>query len=308
MILRDKVAVVTGAGRGLGRSYALALSDAGAKVVVNDLESDVAATVVDEIARRGGDAVAAVGSAADSDVADEAVRRAVERFGRLDIVVPNAGVLRDRTLTKLSDDDFDVVIATHLRGTFNFVRAATAQFITQGEGGRVIVVGSPAGQRASFGQTSYSAAKAGIVGMARTWAAELSRHRITVNAVIPIALTRMVATIPGLDRLVEAVDRGEPIPQHVRRSGMGSPDDVAPLIVYLASDLAADVTGQAIGAGGDKLALWAPPTEVTVAYRDGGWTVDDIVDVFPPLFGGSLQPYLGAPPPEVTPAETVAAR
>jgi NAD(P)-dependent dehydrogenase (short-subunit alcohol dehydrogenase family) len=308
VILSEKVALVTGAGRGLGRSYALALADAGASVVINDLDGDSAASVVQEIAAQGGSAFAVLGSAVDSAVADRAVAQAVERFGRLDIVVPNAGVLRDRTLTKLSDDDFDTVIATHLRGTFNIVRAATTHFVAQGEGGRVILVGSPAGQRASFGQTAYSAAKAGIVGMTRTWAAELQRHRITVNAIIPVALTRMLATVPGLGDLVEALDRGEPVPAHVRRAGIGSPDDVAPVVVYLASDLSADVTGQAIGVGGDKISLWAPPTEVTVALRDGGWTVADLVELFPSTFGGSLQPYLGPPPPNLTANEKVSAQ
>lgn len=306
-MLREKVALVTGAGRGLGRSYALALADAGARVVVNDLDGDVACSVVEEIAERGGEAFAVVGSAADSAVADQAVAQAAERFGRLDIVVPNAGVLRDRTLTKLSDEDFDTVIATHLRGTFNFVRAATVRFVAQGDGGRVILVGSPAGQRASFGQTAYSAAKAGIVGMARTWAAELARYQVTVNAIIPVALTRMVATIPGLGELVDALERGKPLPAHLRRSGMGSPDDVAPVVVYLASDLAAHVTGQAIGVGGDRISLWAPPTEVIVSMSDGGWSVEDLVEAFPSTFGNSLQPYLGAPPPDLTVNEGVTA-
>jgi 3-oxoacyl-[acyl-carrier protein] reductase len=216
VILRSKVAIVTGAGRGLGRAYALALSDAGANVVVNDLDGDVAASVVEEIAGRGGEAIVVAGSAADSSVAEEAVRRAVEQFGRLDIVVPNAGVLRDRTLTKLSDEDFDVVIATHLRASST-----------------------------SFALQSFS-----------SW------HRINANAIVPVALTRMVATIPGLGDLVEAVDGGEPIPRHVRRSGMGTPADVAPLVVFLASDQAGGITGQAIGAGGDRIPLGAPPPDV----------------------------------------------
>jgi NAD(P)-dependent dehydrogenase (short-subunit alcohol dehydrogenase family) len=305
MRLEGRSAVVTGAGRGLGRSYAKALAASGAGVVVNDVDADAAEATVKEIADAGGSAVAEIRAVGTAESADALVARAVAEFGRLDVMVTNAGVLRDRTLTKMTDDDFDTVITTHLRGTFTCGRAAVARFREQGGGGRLILVGSPAGQRASFGQTNYSAAKAGIAGLVRTWAVETERYGITVNAVIPVALTRMVATIPGLAPLVEAADAGRPIPARVRRSGLGTCDDVAPLVVFLASDAAAGITGQCIGAGGDRIAIWSHPTEVAVAVQDGGWTPDGIAEMFPGTFQQHLQEFRQPPPapsPEDKPA------
>ena len=289
MQLTGKVAVVTGAGRGLGRAYAEALAAAGAAVVVNDLDSGPAEETVAAIRAAGGTAVAENSAVGSTEAADALVGTAVEEFGRLDVMVTNAGVLRDRTLLKMADEDFDLVVQTHLRGTFTCARAAATQFKAQGGGGRLILIGSPAGQRASFGQTGYTAAKAGIVGLVRTWAAELERSGTTVNAVIPVALTRMVATIPALSGLVEQAERGEPIPADVRAGGLGTAADVAPLVVFLASDAAAGVTGQAIGAGGDRISLWSHPAEVVAEVREGGWSADGIAEAFPTVFAPHLQ-------------------
>jgi NAD(P)-dependent dehydrogenase (short-subunit alcohol dehydrogenase family) len=302
-MLEGKVAVVTGAGRGLGRAYAVALAAAGASVVVNDLDAGALDETVEIIETAGGSVTGLVAAVGTAEVADKLVRTAVDTYGRLDVMVPNAGVLRDRTLTKLSDEDFDTVLETHLRGAFTCARAAVAQFREQGGGGRLILVGSPAGQFASFGQTPYSAAKAGIVGMTRTLAVECARMGVTVNAVIPTALTRMVATIPGLGELVAAVDAGEPVPPVARRAGLGTPDDVAGLVVYLASDLASDITGQAIGAGGDRLSVWSHPTEVVVASNKGGWSAQEIAEQAGSLLRPHLQPYEGAPPPDLSAAD-----
>ncbi|MEV1286535.1 SDR family oxidoreductase [Micromonospora sp. NPDC049679] len=291
MQLEGKSAVVTGAGRGLGRAYAIALAAAGAAVVVNDVDSEVAEAAVTEIRQAGGTAVAEVCAVGSAESADALVRRAVEEFGRLDIMVTNAGVLRDRSLAKMTDEDFDTVIATHLRGTFTCGRAAVAQFRAQGGGGRLVLIGSPAGQRGSFGQTNYSAAKAAIAGLVRTWALETERYGITVNGVIPVALTRMAATIPGMGPLVEDVEAGRPLPAPVRRSGLGTSEDVAPVVVFLASDAAAGVTGQCLGVGGDRISLWSHPTEVVVALREGGWTADAIADAFPGTFQPQLQDF-----------------
>jgi NAD(P)-dependent dehydrogenase (short-subunit alcohol dehydrogenase family) len=291
MQLNGKVAVVTGAGRGLGQAYAKALAAAGAAVVVNDLDVEQAEATVKAIQDAGGTAVAEGSAIGSTEAAEAIVAKAVEEFGRLDVMVTNAGVLRDRSLLKMEDADFDVVVETHLRGTFTCGRAAAKQFKEQGGNGRLILIGSPAGQRASFGQTGYTASKAGIVGLVRTWAAELERSGTTVNALIPVALTRMVATIPAMAALVEKVDRGEPIPTEIRASGLGTPDDVAGLVVFLASDEAAGITGQAIGVGGDRIAIWSHPTEVVVQQHEGGWTADAVAEAFPTAFQPHLQPF-----------------
>ena len=188
-------------------------------------------------------------------------------------MVTNAGVLRDAVLWKMTDEDFDLVVRTHLRGTFTVRARGGDPLREQGEGGRIIVVGSPAGQCGNFGQTNYAAAKAGIVAFARTWALELARAEITVNAIVPTAWTAMTATIPIYKPLVERVEAGEPLPRPVRRAhAIGMPEDCAPLVVFLASDAARGVTGQAIGIGGDRLSLYAHPAEEIVELRDGGWS------------------------------------
>jgi NAD(P)-dependent dehydrogenase (short-subunit alcohol dehydrogenase family) len=291
MQLHGKVAVVTGAGRGLGQAYAKALAEAGAAVVVNDLDVELAEETAQAIQAAGGAAVAEGSAMGSTEGAEAVVAKAVEEFGRLDIMVTNAGVLRDRSLLKMADEDFDLVVETHLRGTFTCGRAAAKQFKEQGGGGRLILIGSPAGQRASFGQTGYTASKAGIVGLVRTWAAELERSGTTVNAVIPVALTRMVATMPGMAELVELADAGKPLPADVRASGLGTADDVAPVVVFLASDEAAGITGQAIGAGGDRIAIWSHPTEVVAEVREGGWDADSLAAAFPTTFQPHLQDW-----------------
>jgi len=292
MNLEGKVGVVTGSGRGIGRAYAEALAGAGAAVVINDVDADVAQQTVDDITKAGGRAVAEVVPVGSSEAADRLVNRAVEAFGHIDIMCTNAGILRDKTLWKMTDDDFDAVIETHLRGTFTCARAAAIRMREQGTGGRIVLVSSIAGQRGNFGQTNYAAAKAGIAAFARTWAMELAKFEITVNAIVPNAITRMIASIPGMGPLVEQAERGEPLPDMIRKGmGMGLPQDVAPLLVFLASDAAKEVTGQCVGLGGDKLALWSHPQEIRMAYRDGGWTADAIAEVWGSSVGQQLESY-----------------
>ena len=287
--LTGRVAVVTGAGRGLGRAYATALANAGASVGVTDLEeSDARATA----GIAGAGSVAFAGDIGDASVADALVARAVEAFGRLDVMITNAGVLRDAVLWKMSDADFDRVVRTHLRGTFVCARAAAIRMRQQGDGGRIILVGSPAGQYGNFGQTNYAAAKAGIVAFARTWAMELARAGITVNTVIPTAWTAMTATIPIYAPLAARVEAGEPLPLAVRREhAIGLPEDCAGLMVFLASRASAAVTGQAIGIGGDRLTLYSHPAEIAVQLRDGGWHAAAIAAAWETHFAAHAQPY-----------------
>lgn len=298
MDLKGRVAIVTGAGRGLGFAYASALAAAGASVVVNDADADQAAAAVESIGEAGGVAVAAPGVIGPTETAQGLVKRAVETFGRLDALVTNAGQLRDRMLWKMSDEEFDAVINVHLRGTFTCVRAAVQQMREQGDGGRIIAVGSPAGQRGNVGQTNYSAAKAAIVGMVRTWAMECERAGITVNAVVPVAATAMTATIPAFAPHVQALlDEGTPLPSWLRAAeGFGVPEDAAGLVVFLASAASSGITGQAIGIGGDKLSMWSHPDEIAGAYRNGGWSADDIAEIWPVSVGRATQ-SLGIAPP-----------
>ncbi|WNF00917.1 SDR family NAD(P)-dependent oxidoreductase [Streptomyces luomodiensis] len=299
MDLTGKVAVVTGSGRGLGLAYARALAAAGAHVVVNDVDQQAVGAAVESVAAAGGKAVGVTAAVGTTAAADELVSAAVEHFGRLDVLVTNAGILRDKVLWKMTDDDFDDVIRVHLRGTFSCARAAAVRMREQGEGGRIILIGSPAGQRGNFGQTNYAAAKAGIAAMARTWALELARAKITVNAVIPVAATEMTKTIPAFGPAIEEAERtGAPLPDWIRKQeGLGTVEDVTGLVTFLASDASAAVTGQAIGLGGDRLALWSHPQEKAVDFRDGGWSADEIAAAWSEGVGARPETF-GIPAPQ----------
>ncbi|MEW2474726.1 SDR family NAD(P)-dependent oxidoreductase [Micromonospora gifhornensis] len=288
--LDGKVAIVTGSGRGLGLAYAKELARRGASVVVNDVDTGVTTDAVAAIQASGGRAVAVTAPVGPTETAKQLVTAAVEEFGRLDILVTNAGVLRDTVLWKMSDDDFDTVINVHLRGTFTTVREAVLHMRQAGEGGRIICIGSPTGQRGTFGQTNYAAAKAGIVGMVRTWALELKRAGITANTVVPVAATAMTATVPYFAAAVQAEANGEPMPAFFRHDlGFGTADDVAGLIAFLGSDASAGVTGQVIGVGGDRLQIWTHPEAALTAYHEGGWSYEALVQAWPTEFADALQ-------------------
>lgn len=299
--LTDKVAIVTGAGRGLGFAYARALAAADAAVVINDIDSDLAAQARNAIEAEGGTVEMCVGPVDSTVTADSLVQTAVDSFGRLDVMVTNAGVIRDRVLWKMSDEDFDDVVNVHLRGTFTCARSAAIHFREAGQGGRLILVGSPAGQSGNFGQSNYAACKAGITAMARTWAMELARAGVTVNCIIPTAATEMTKTIPAFAPHIEAWEQdGTPLPDWLRRDqAVGSVDDVAPLVVFLASDASANVTGQTIGLGGDRLGLWSYPQEVATEFREGGWSAEEIGAEFGARLGDLAQPF-GISLPEPT--------
>lgn len=290
MRLDGEAVIVTGSGRGLGLAYARELARRGASVVVNDVDASAAADAVATIESDGGRAVAVVAPVGPSDTARELVATSLREFGRLDALVTNAGLLRDKSLLKMTDDDFDAVIDVHLRGTFTCVRETFAHFKEAGVAGRIVTIGSPTGQRGNFGQSNYAAAKAGIVGMVRTWALEMSRAGVSVNAVIPVAATAMTRTIPYFAAAIEAEDAGQPMPPFYRRDlGFGTADDVAGLVAYLASPAAAGVSGQVIGVGGDRLQVWSHPEAIVSEYRDGGWSLDALAEALPGILAAHRQ-------------------
>ncbi|HEY6104680.1 MAG TPA: SDR family NAD(P)-dependent oxidoreductase [Anaeromyxobacteraceae bacterium] len=271
-LLDGRVAAVTGAGGGIGREHALALARAGAKVVVNDLGSDrhgggkgsqMADQVVEEVKALGGEAAASYDSVATREGADGVVWTALSRFGRLDVMVNNAGILRDRTLLNMSEGDFDQVLEVHLRGTFLCTQAAARAMKVQGRGGRIINTTSLSGLLGNFGQANYASAKAGIYGLTRVAALELQKSGITVNAVAPVAITRMTSDLAMFKGATEK-DLG--------------PQFIAPVVVFLASDLAQDVTGQVVGVQGGKVFLYRMETTGGVEKdpAKGLWTPEEI--------------------------------
>jgi len=264
-LLEGKVAVVTGAGAGLGRCHALALAREGARVVVNDLGGardgtgagrKAADMVVEEIAKLGGEAVANYDSVATSAGAEAIIRTALEKFGRVDVLVNNAGILRDKTIVKMTDEEFDLVVAVHARGTWACTRAAARAMMEKNQPGRIINTTSAAGLKGNFGQSNYSAGKAAIYGLTLTTAMEFRKYGITVNAIAPLAKTRMTEDID----MIEADMR---------------PEDVSPVVVWLASDLAKDVTGRIFGVHGRHVFEYRMDVTDGVK-RDAEWTPADI--------------------------------
>jgi NAD(P)-dependent dehydrogenase (short-subunit alcohol dehydrogenase family) len=280
-LLDGKVAAVTGAGGGIGREEALALAREGARVVVNDLGSDrhgggrgseAAERVVEEIRAAGGDAVANADSVATREGADGIVWTALSRFGRLDVLVNNAGILRDRTVLNLGEDDFDRVIDVHLRGTFLCTQAAARAMKLQGRGGRIVNTTSLSGLLGNFGQGNYAAAKAGIYGLTRVCALEFQKFGVTVNAIAPVALTRMTSDLAMMKGATEA---------------QLGPRHVAPVAVFLASDLSADLTGRIVGVEGGRIFVYRMETTAGVE-RDvakESWTAKEIREAWGRIAG-----------------------
>ncbi len=242
-LLTGKVAVITGAGGGLGRAYALAFAKEGCKVVVNDLggsrdgvggSASMADQVVAEIVALGGEAVSNYASVSDPAGAQSIIDDALKAFGRIDIAVNNAGILRDKTLLKLEVENFDLVLAVHARGSYLVGKAAAAAMQAAGHGGSIINTSSIAGLKGNFGQTNYACAKAGIHGMTLVWSQELGRSGIRVNSVAPMAKTRMTEEIAA-------------VPDDI------TPEQIAPMVLFLASDLSKGVTGRAFGLHGKHL-------------------------------------------------------
>jgi len=305
--LKDKVAIVTGAGRGLGRSHALALAAEGAKVVVNDLGGALDGTgadktpadeVVAEIKEMGGDAVANYESVTSFEGAEKMVKCALDNFGRLDILINNAGVLRDRMIFNMTEEEWDTVLKVHLYGHFNCSRHACVVFRQQ-RSGRIVNTSSAAGL-GNMGQANYSAAKEGIVGFTRTVARDMGRYGVTCNAIRPRAATRMTIT-PELQAAWEKRAKmglaGPGAEPGVPDLSAMAPEAVSPMVVFLCTDEAANINGRTFLVTGGQISLYSEPENWRSIFKEGRWTVDELCRLVPmTLAAGLVNPSPPQPP------------
>jgi NAD(P)-dependent dehydrogenase (short-subunit alcohol dehydrogenase family) len=293
-----RVVIVTGAGRGIGRAHALEFARQGAKVVVNDLGVDVdgsgssahpAAEVVDEIRAAGGEAVANGENVASWDGARRLIESAVEAWGRLDVLVNNAGILRDRMVVNMSEDEWDAVMTVHLKGTFAPTRFAAAHWRERTKAGdrndaRVVNTSSTSGIFGNPGQSNYGAAKAGIAAFSIITARELGRYGVTVNAIAPGALTRMTEGL-GMGRRAAEREPGE--------FDSTAPENIAPLVVWLGSEASKDITGQVFLVSGGTISVAEGWRRGATVSRDERWSPEDLEKAIPDIFAAAA-----ADPPE----------
>ncbi len=308
-LLKGKAAVITGGGGGLGRAIALLMAEEGAKLVINDIggakdgsgaSTSPADKTVEEVRSKGGEAIANYDSIVNFAAAERLIKACVEKYGKIDILVNLAGNLRDRMIWNMTEDDFDAVIAVHLKGTWNTCRHA-AGVMRQQKFGHIINTSS----RVAFGnpgQSNYGSAKAAIIGLTTTVARELGRYGVTCNAFMPLAATRFSATAEVAASKDKRAASGVQTSVQLGEIELPPPDDVAPLVVFLASDAAANVNGQVFFTCGGEISHWSLPAPRKSIFTQGRWTPEEIAAIFPNTLGKDLvNPAPPAPPTPPTP-------
>lgn len=287
MQLGGKVAIITGAGGGIGRALALAMTSEGAQVVVNDIGTSVtgagssagpAQAVVEEIRNAGGEALANTDTVSTAVGGKRIVDAAISAFGRVDIVVNNAGILRDRFFHKMSEDEWNAVIQVHLNGSFNVSRAAAVHFKEQ-QSGCFVHMTSTSGLIGNYGQANYSAAKMGIVALSKSIALDMEKFKVRSNCIAPFAFSRMIGAIPAETPAEIA---------RVERFKQMTPEKIAPLAVFLASDAAKDVNGQVFAVRNNEIMLMSQPRPLRSVHRNDGWTPDSVRDYAMPALRASF--------------------
>ena len=297
--LEGKAAVVTGAGRGIGRGIAKALAAHGASVVVADLgaaldgsggDQGPADEAVNEIKAAGGNAVACYDSVATMEGGEHIIQTCVDNFGKIDILVCVAGILRDRMVFNMTEQEWDDVIAVHLKGTFTCVKHASI-LMRQQRGGRIITFSSSSGVMGTTGQTNYGAAKSGIAGLTKVIARDLGKYGVTANSILPSADTRMTMTEEV--RKAREIRQAAGLPEEFSDEPQ-DPEDIAPFICYLASDKAANVNGQTFSVRGRLISLVNQPRIIGAVTKEGLWTVDELLEAIPNSFGKKVKnQYVG---------------
>ena len=288
-LLDGKVAVVTGAGQGIGRAIAMGLAADGAAVVVNDIgvsltgereNANIADDVVQAITDRGGQAAANSNSIADWDGAQGLIQTAIDRFGRVDIVVNNAGILRDAIFHKLEPDQWQAVINVHLNGSYYVARAAAPHMRSQ-NGGSMIFMTSTAGLIGNFGQANYMAAKMGMVGLARSIAMDMQRFNVRANCIAPFAWSRMISSMPVESEADKA---------RVEKLQRMTPEKIVPLVSFLGSDRADAVSGQIFTVRNNEIFLMSQPRPIRSIHRSDGWTAETLADILPDAMSANFSP------------------
>ncbi len=292
--LEGKVALVTGAGRGIGKAVAQLMAKEGAAVIVNDLGTDIggdgtdqsiAQQTVDEIKAAGGEAAANTDSITDYQAAEGMVQQAIDSYGKLDIVVNVAGILRDRMIFNMSEEEWDAVSAVHLNGTFNTCKWASVHFRDRRESGRIINFSSTSAW-GSPGQPNYGAAKYGILGFTAVLANSLDRYGVTSNAILPFAATRMIDSTPRAMKVKEETGK---LPSELAAGTEGDPANVAPMVAYLATDDAAMINGHFFGVRGHQVSLYSHWELAGVFQADRRWTVEEMLELYPETWGKTIK-------------------